>query len=63
VIFFNVFLSLDQISELYDAMWRKLCGAGDGYRCNRLAIKIAPTWLQDGEAKAFAESGCLGVEK
>jgi hypothetical protein len=27
VIFFKVFLSLDQISELCDATWRKLFGA------------------------------------
>jgi hypothetical protein len=28
VIFFKVFLSLDQITELYDATWRKFLGAG-----------------------------------
>jgi hypothetical protein len=50
VIFFKVFLSLDQISELYDTRWRKLFGAGGQKWCNLLAIKIAPTWPQGAES-------------
>ena len=47
--FFKVFLSLDQFSELYDATWRKLFGAGNQYWCNRLANRIAVTRLQNVE--------------
>jgi hypothetical protein len=37
VIFFKVFLSLDQISELYDATRRKLPVTSSQYWCNRVA--------------------------
>jgi hypothetical protein len=62
VIFFKLFLSLDQISELYDATWRKLLAPAVSSGATGLPLKPRRQGCKVVKTQGLAESSCLGVE-